>query len=120
VRYTSCRPDSFEQYATHLPSGENFGDPSSNLVCTSGLGRRSPSKDKEKMSPPASEVRCVKSNVRPSGDQDSGFCMGPSTLVNLSSPPLRSAVVHHNDNGVVRPERKVTRSPFGVQIGQCV
>src|SRR6266566_838839 len=41
--YISIRPDSSDEYATHLPSGENAGLALLNGVCTSEKGLRSPS-----------------------------------------------------------------------------
>ena len=38
IAYTSGAPDSFDEYASHVPSGENLGEPSENLVRTSACG----------------------------------------------------------------------------------
>lgn len=49
---TSGRPDSLEQKASHLPSGENSAEHSSNLVSTTGRGLRSPPSESAKTSEP--------------------------------------------------------------------
>ena len=42
--YTSLRPDAFDTYAIHLPSGENAGMCSRNGVARNGAARDSPSR----------------------------------------------------------------------------
>src|SRR4029450_5857680 len=70
------RPDSFDWYATHFPTGENWPSRSSKSVWTTGKGFRSPFMGSAHKSKPVVLPGLRNKRKRPSGDQSTGalFC----------------------------------------------
>src|SRR5205823_10444360 len=98
--YASGRPDSFDTYASHRPSGENCPSLSSNIVCrtangfrlSAGSGRpepveaRSPVIGSAHKSSPVFGLLTRKSRKRPSDDHDWGTLVIAETSSGASAP----------------------------------
>src|SRR5690349_8773418 len=71
-KYTSNRPDVFETYAIHLPSGENCAPPSYAAVLTNARSSLPPAVGTSMTSPLVVASIRVVSRIEPSGDTPFG------------------------------------------------
>src|SRR5439155_17665145 len=108
----STRPDSFDWYAIHLPSGENWPSRSSNGVFRKGNGFFSPETGRTHKSMPVFGSMLRKSRRRPSADQSFGTRTWSDSSSSSSTPaPLDS--FQYELKTLFRLDANATRLPSG-------
>src|SRR5262249_1989077 len=111
------RPDSFDWYAIHLPSGENWPSRSSKGVFRKGNGFLSPETGRTHKSKPVCGSLLRNSRKRPSEDQSVGtLSLSDASSNSSATAPLDS--FQYRLKTPVRLDAKTTRRPSDDQTGK--